>query len=295
MNNPVIKILQWELKEVSEDNRTVMVIQNVVVVKNLPNFPILGLPQPLHRMKMTVIPAKSSAGHAPTSNAAILTWRSILCFLNEVDVDKDWDKKSFIEVVCKQIIEKTEHINEPTPQGWRYLCTDCYLYKCRRLSQIVNHVQLSHLPHFPGYKCPHCSQKFQAILSFENHIKDDHFFNSKSKSHPPKHIEVSSSLPAPMIPNTKIQGISDLAAGILSSMDSHFMLHPGPVASQNSPRSPGHVANPQRSPGNVARTDMMSEVSFSNLGRQIISQPTPRINLLSGNRQQVMLGPARGI
>ena len=231
LNNPVVKILQWNLKDPLsfEGHRTVLVIQNLVVVKNHPNFPILGNPYPLHRMKTaTATEIAKISNHAPSVhvNSAILTWESILCFLNEVDAN-DKNKKIWKEVVCKQIIAKTEHITEPTPQGWKYLCTDCKLYKCRHLSQIVNHIQLSHLKKFPGYICPHCSLKFPAILSFENHIKDDHFHNTKSKFNPPKKIQISSSPPALMIANSQIKGISNLAAGILGSMDSHFMLPSG--------------------------------------------------------------------
>ena len=293
LNNPVVKILKWSLKNALsfEGHQTVLIIQNLVIVKNLPNFPILGLPQPLHRMKTATSTAiaKSSSVQGSTATNALLNWKSILCFLNGViaNVGSATDKKVFMEVICKQIIEKTEYINEPTPQGWRYLCTDCNLYKCRRLSQIVNHIQLSHLPHFPGYKCPHCSLKLKALLSFENHIKDDHFFNTKSKSNPPntpKRVEISSSLPAPIVANNKIKGISDLAAGILSSMDSHFMINPGPGASQNGPG----VAT-------IARPGMMSEASFSNIEMQKVPLSTPRINVLSGQRQQIILGPSRAV
>ena len=296
LTNPVVKILQWSLKDAQtiEGRQTVMVIQNLVIVKNLPNFPILGLPQPLHLMK-TATSAAISKNSVQAPTAAILTWKSIICFLNEVDakVDTAMDKRIFMEVICQQIIAKTEYINEPTPQGWRYLCTDCNLYKCRRLSQIVNHIQLSHLPHFPGYKCPHCSKNFKAILSFENHIKDDHFFNTKSKSNPPKRVEISSSLPAPIVANNKIKGISDLAAGILSSMDSHFMLHPGPGASQNGPVV-ATIARSDRSPGHTQTPGMMSEVSSKNIVTQKFAQPSPGTNVLLGQRQQIILSPSRG-
>ena len=214
--------------------------------------------------------AKSS-NHAPPVNSAILTWKSIICFLNEanVNVATALDNKILKEVICKQIIAKTEPITEPTPQGWRYLCTDCNLYKCRHLSQIVNHIQLSHLQQFPGYKCPHCSFMFPAFLSFENHIKDDHFHNTKSKFNPPKKIQISSSPPAAMIANSQIKGISDLAAGILSSMDTHFMLPPG--------LGPGQWS------------EMISGASPANIGseREKVAQPTPRMIALPG--QQILL------
>ena len=229
LNNPVVKILQWKLKDVSvssESVGTILIIENLVIVKNLPDFPILGLPQPLHRMKTVVTSVRTSTRRTQEMPNNFLTWKSILCFLNEVNVDKS-DKRSFEEVFCKEIIAKTEYIHEFTPQGWRYLCTDCNLYKSRRLSQIVNHIQLSHLPQFPGYKCPHCSLNFQAILSFENHVKDDHSFKSNSRTHPTRHIEISSSLPKPFIANDKIQSIADLAAGILSRIDNHLMAAQG--------------------------------------------------------------------
>ena len=274
LNNSVVKILQWNLKDALsfEGHRTVLVIQNLVVVKNHPNFPILGNPYPLHRMKTaTTATIAKSSNHAPPVNSAILTWKSIICFLNEanVNVATALDNKILKEVICKQIIAKTEPITEPTPQGWRYLCTDCNLYKCRHLSQIVNHIQLSHLQQFPGYKCPHCSLMFPAFLSFENHIKDDHFHNTKSKFNPPKKIQISSSPPAAMIANSQIKGISDLAAGILSSMDTHFMLPPG--------LGPGQWS------------EMISGASPANIGseREKVAQPTPRMIALPG--QQILL------
>jgi len=152
LDNPIIKVLEWNLVNLnlsSTKTETVIKIMKFVVIENKRDFPILG----------------------DLKGLSNVTWTSITCFLqhlnlNPVHENVDLLTEKWAKVIGGKMV---------TVQGsWQ--CNECEYYKSRQQRHIINHIQMAHLPNFPGYKCPksECRKLVQSTGEFESHIKTDH-------------------------------------------------------------------------------------------------------------------------
>ena len=181
------------------------------------------------------------------------SWMTVLCYLKEVDVASDVDREKVIESFCRDIVSKYE---VDSKYDNKYGCSECGVFRCRQLRQMVSHVQLTHLPSFPGYRCPHCSSTVRGLVEFERHVKLHHVYSSRTsmnyQNYPPSNSQVlqqigeEEAFPGPVkwsgplgkyigdnkrlkVENEAAQSaittdnIAKAAAGILGSMDNHFM------------------------------------------------------------------------
>ena len=152
LENPIIKVLEWNLVNLnlsSTKTETVIKIKKFVVIENKRDFPVLG----------------DLKGH---SN---VMWSSITNFLqhlnlNPVHENVDLLTERWAKVIGSKMV---------AGQGcWQ--CVECEYYKSKLQRNVVNHLQMTHLPNFPGYKCPksECRKLVQSIGEIERHIKTDH-------------------------------------------------------------------------------------------------------------------------
>merc|ERR1719481_1148967 len=79
-----------------------------------------------------------------------------------------------------------------------FQCTDCR-YVNDRQCEIVNHIQVAHLPNFPGYKCPHCGKHLLSISELEKHLKNDHGPGQKSPTSTPSTARVDKMYKCPVL------------------------------------------------------------------------------------------------
>ena len=181
------------------------------------------------------------------------SWVTVLCYLKEVDVEKGRDREKVIESFCRDIVSKYE---VDSKYDTKYGCSECGVFRCRQLRQMVSHVQLTHLPTFPGYRCPQCTSTLRGLVEFERHVKLHHVYSSRTsmnyQNYPPSNSQVlqqigeEESFPGPVkwsgplgkyigdnkrlkveneaaLSAMKTDSIAKAAAGILGSMDNHFM------------------------------------------------------------------------
>ena len=64
-------------------------------------------------------------------------------------------------------------MSKQTDQPIQWKCSACTFYQSRQQRHIVNHIQLTHLRGFPGYRCPAtaCSMNIPNVMGFEVHLK----------------------------------------------------------------------------------------------------------------------------
>ena len=71
-------------------------------------------------------------------------------------------------------IDWTEQIdNKIRLSGDLFHCTACS-YNNKQIEELLYHIQMQHVPNFPGYSCLNCRQHFQYILTFLHHFRLTH-------------------------------------------------------------------------------------------------------------------------
>ena len=149
LSNPVINVLEWSLVNLmlsTTKSETVIKISKFALRENIKNFPVLGDP-----------------------NKGQTSWSSIICFLENINLNPVHEN---VDLLTERWA-KTISTKMMAAMGYWH-CADCKHYKSRQQRHMVNHIQISHLPSFPGYKCKECGKILPSTGEVEKHMKSEH-------------------------------------------------------------------------------------------------------------------------
>jgi len=149
LSNPIINVLEWSLVNLtlsSTKSETVIKISKFAIKENSKDFPVLGDP---------------NKGHT--------SWSSIICFLDHLNLNPVHENVDLLTERWAKIIST----KMMAAMGYWH-CVDCKHYKSRQQRHMVNHIQISHLSNFPGYKCKDCGKILPSTGEVERHLKSEH-------------------------------------------------------------------------------------------------------------------------
>ena len=124
------------------------------------NVRICNLPQP--------VSCKHNAKMVESLSIDSFTEKSTLTYMNKTSesfLKNSEILSSWCPLINSKILEADHNV---------FLCADC-TYLEQKIDNIVSHVEIHHIPNFPGYKCKFCAGiVFKTYIVFKDHIEKYH-------------------------------------------------------------------------------------------------------------------------